>query len=753
MYLKSLELSGFKSFAKKTTLQFHTPISGIVGPNGSGKSNIAEAFRFVLGEQSFKSMRGKRGEDLIFNGGKSSPRANRANVKVVFDNSDRTLNIDFDEVSIERVVHRDGINNYIINGSEVRLREVIELLSGAHIGASGHHIISQGEADRILNANLRERRDMIEDALGLKIYKYKKEESERKLEKTEVNIKQVESLRREIAPHLKFLKKQVEKVEKAREMKQELKMLYHEYFKREEMYLERSKSDLEEKRKSPRAELAGLEKEAARAKETLARAAEKDSRGREIADTEGKLRLVRSEKDVSTREAGRLEGEISYLQKSIKKQKETKNQVEQKMVYLRDLEELRKTIDQFVSDAESKNDVSTIKSLIYKIRDLFKNFIESNRTKREEANVQDLENELSDLNNQKKEIDQKLQKQVSEESKLNQDYLRLKEEVEKGKDSSLEAERKMLQIMARQNELHSTLNSVKTTEEKLALEEADFKRELGEAGAILGREIADYKSVSLSAMEEARSEQLERRRYIERIKIRLEEAGSGAGEDITKEYQEAEDRDQFLGRELEDLSKSAASLKQLIMELEEKLNVEFKNGVEKINQEFQKFFELMFGGGRASLEVVREPIRARRQNIREALEDMDIEMEPEEKDDENPEGIDINISLPHKKIKGLVMLSGGERALTSIALIFAISQVNPPPFLILDETDAALDEANSRRYGDMIESLSKFSQLILVTHNRETMSRAGIIYGVTMGGDGLSRLLSIQFDEAVAVAK
>lgn len=99
------------------------------------------------------------------------------------------------------------------------------------------------------------------------------------------------------------------------------------------------------------------------------------------------------------------------------------------------------------------------------------------------------------------------------------------------------------------------------------------------------------------------------------------------------------------------------------------------------------------------------------------------------------------------------MLSGGERALTSIALLFAVSQVNPPPFLILDETDAALDESNSRKYGDMLENLSKVSQLIVVTHNRETMSRAGILYGITMGGDGVSKLLSIKFDEAVAIAK
>ena len=99
------------------------------------------------------------------------------------------------------------------------------------------------------------------------------------------------------------------------------------------------------------------------------------------------------------------------------------------------------------------------------------------------------------------------------------------------------------------------------------------------------------------------------------------------------------------------------------------------------------------------------------------------------------------------------MLSGGERALTSIALLFAMSQVNPPPFLVLDETDAALDEANSKKYGDMVENLSKYSQLIVITHNRETMSRAGIIYGITMGADAISKLLSIKFEEATLIAK
>ena len=131
----------------------------------------------------------------------------------------------------------------------------------------------------------------------------------------------------------------------------------------------------------------------------------------------------------------------------------------------------------------------------------------------------------------------------------------------------------------------------------------------------------------------------------------------------------------------------------------------------------------------------------------------EVETEAEETEKQVSEGIEIKVKLPNKRIRGLEVLSGGERALTSIALIFAMSQVNPPLFVILDETDAALDEANSRRYGDMIESLAKHSQLILITHNRETMSRAGILYGVTMGGDGVSKLLSVKFAEALQVAK
>jgi chromosome segregation protein len=191
--------------------------------------------------------------------------------------------------------------------------------------------------------------------------------------------------------------------------------------------------------------------------------------------------------------------------------------------------------------------------------------------------------------------------------------------------------------------------------------------------------------------------------------------------------------------------KSINSLRELIVDLKAKINVLFEEGINKINKEFQEFFALMFGGGTGNLLIVDEQKRKAKDAEEESIE--------EEEEAIKEQGIEINVSLPHKKVKELHALSGGERSLTSIALLFAMSQVNPPPFLVLDETDAALDESNSRKFGDMLEKLSKHSLLIVVTHNRETMSRAGVLYGVTIGADGASKLLSVKFDEATRIAK
>ncbi|PIR40249.1 MAG: hypothetical protein COV33_00840, partial [Candidatus Zambryskibacteria bacterium CG10_big_fil_rev_8_21_14_0_10_34_34] len=737
--LKSLEISGFKSFAKKTELHFKSRVTSIVGPNGSGKSNITEAFRFVLGEQSMKSMRGKRGEDLIWNGSTETARSNRSRVKLVFDNSKNIFDIDFDEVIIERVVNRDGSNEYYLNSSLVRLKDVIELLSEAHIGASGHHIISQGEADKILSANIKERREMIEDALGLKVYQYKREESQRKLLKTEENIKQVESLRREIAPHLRFLKKQVDKVERAEQLRLKLSKFYREYLKREKIYIEKSKKEIDNSKNPLTQKLEELDKLMEKAKEVLNTSRNKDQKNEELLNIENKIEKERQNKDSLYREIGKIEGEINANQKIIQKIETDRKSEDNKTVPLKEIEKLEKEISEF----------GEISKIIQRIRD----FIESHRIKSDDKNLSELVSLNNNLEEKKIDLEEKIEQSNVYLNKFSFEYQKIKESIEKEKDSGQEAERVMFKISSEQSEFRGQLNLLEVEIKRIKIIEEDWKREIQEGGVLLGTDILGFENEEILNFEEERAEQEQRRRELEKMKIRLEELGGGSSAEIIKEYKETIERDEFLEKELEDLKKSADSLEILIKELIEKLDIEFKEGIEKINKTFQEFFILMFDGGNAFLKIVKSE---KKRSIISELEDEIVlrssdEIQNEmgvEEQNKIETGIDIEVSLPRKRIRGLEMLSGGERALTSIALLFALSQVNPPPFIILDETDAALDEANSKKYGDMIESLSKVSQLILITHNRETMSRAGVIYGVTMGRDGSSRLLSIAFDEA-----
>lgn len=763
MYLTSLTINGFKSFAKKGELEFSTPITGIVGPNGSGKSNVAEAFRFVLGEQSIKSMRGKKGEDLIFNGSESISRMNRASVAIALQNAEihgkRVFPLDFDEITIERVVHRDGTNEYFINGGKTRLKDVQELLAQANIGPTGHHIISQGEADRILSASPRERREMIEDALGLKVFQFKKAESERKLKKTQENIAQVESLRREVAPHLKFLERQVKKIERSLELQNELKTVYAEYLRREDTYLAFHYDRLMLERDLPVNRLAALKHELEAAKAILA-TREKDEKREALIAIEGNMSAVRAKRQELTRAIGQLEGQILFLGRRIEDaQKKSETQEGTPIAF----STLKGAVDDIESGVESAVQSSDTKILVRMLRDVvttLRSFLKHAEKKSEEGDTREDVGEYESLQGDKHTKDEELSAITKEEEKYRTDYELLKNAIDSDASRTRETEHTMFGLMQEEREVSQALDRVDRELAHLERDRDDFKRELQEAVSLIGRDAALYYEFHVkdgegndvtqeSMVGEVRTTQHERRRNLEKMKIRLEELGMGANDDVLKEYKDVKERDEFLVREIADLTESVGKLDELIKDLAEKLNEQFVTGIEKIGTEFNTFFTLMFGGGSAKLNRVKPKIAKKNQD--EDLSQMgeDVSLEEEEVE----EGIELEVKLPNKKVSGLDMLSGGERALTSIALIFAMSQVNPPLFVILDETDAALDEANSRRYGDMISALAEKSQLILITHNRETMGRAGVLYGVTMAGDGVSKLLSVKFDEAVTVAK
>ncbi len=747
--LKAIEISGFKSFGKKAVISIDSPITGIVGPNGSGKSNVVEAIRFVLGEQSMKSLRGKGTSDLLFKGSKSSSASGKLKVAISFDNSKRRLSlasdvgknvsIDFDTVTVAREFYADGHSVYSIQGSEVRLKDVTDLLSSVHIGSSGHHIISQGEADRLLSATAKERRSMIDDALGLRVYEIRIRDAMRKHEKSKINIGETESARRELAPHLNFLRRQVEKLNEAEEARRELSRRYYHYEKS-------SEAILSAREESINTELFRVENElrSYRDVENTVPVQNTD----EIQSIKSVLDKISGEKsallrgrETLERQLGRTEGLIDALGKPQRSAPQRDEHITlPKKQFVEFCEEITSEIDAALET--SSGDFAAISQSLRALGEKVKTFLTNWRGKKEEPQV------IEDTSEELKEallLQQSLQTEIdantksvhllSEDEKLQLKALAEKEaELRSSEAEQYKARVEKTRLLGEKSKIeldreHILRDRMMMEEEKKIFEPfLVISLDGAESGPLLGKDTL-----------------ITERRALDRLRLKLEEVGGGSGGDIVKEYEDTKTRDEYLRKELIDLNESIESLLKLINELRDTVRAEFNKGIDKINIRFSEFFKLMFGGGNAFLSLVAE-----------LKKNTDTEEEEDEEESLLPKferGVNIHVDLPNKKVKELTMLSGGERSLVSIALLFAISQVNPPPFLVLDETDAALDEANSRRYGDMLEKLSSHTQLIVVTHNRETMSRAGTLYGVTMGSDAVSKLLSIEFTEAAKIAK
>ena len=223
MYVKRLEMQGFKSFADKTVLEFMPGITSVIGPNGSGKSNISDAIRWILGEQSIKSLRGAKTQDIIFAGTQNRKSLGFAEASLVFDNSDGALPIEYSEVTITRKIYRSGETGYYINKVQCRLKDIVELFMDTGIGRDGYSIIGQGKIDEILSNKSEDRRHIFEEAAGIVKYRARKEETEKKLEQTRLNLLRINDILTEIEGNLEPLQQQSEKAKKYLNLKEELK--------------------------------------------------------------------------------------------------------------------------------------------------------------------------------------------------------------------------------------------------------------------------------------------------------------------------------------------------------------------------------------------------------------------------------------------------------------------------------------------------------------------------------------------------
>ena len=223
MYLKSIEVQGFKSFANKIVFEFHNGITGIVGPNGSGKSNVADAVRWVLGEQKVKQLRSASMQDVIFSGTETRKPQGFAYVAITLDNSDHQLAIDYDEVTVSRRIYRSGESEYKINGSTCRLKDISELFYDTGIGKEGYSIIGQGQIDKILSGKPEERRELFDEAAGIVKFKRRKAIAQKKLEDEKQNLIRVSDILSELEKQVGPLARQSETAKKYLALREELK--------------------------------------------------------------------------------------------------------------------------------------------------------------------------------------------------------------------------------------------------------------------------------------------------------------------------------------------------------------------------------------------------------------------------------------------------------------------------------------------------------------------------------------------------
>ena len=328
MYLKSIEVQGFKSFANKITFEFHNGITGIVGPNGSGKSNVGDAVRWVLGEQSAKQLRGGNMQDVIFSGTETRKPLGFAYVAITLDNSDHKLPIDYQEVTIARRLYRSGESEYLLNGTSCRLKDVNELFYDTGIGKEGYSIIGQGQIDKILSGKPEERRELFDEAAGIVKFKRRKNTAIKKLEEEQQNLTRVNDILSELTRQLAPLEKQAETAKVYLKKKEALKQLdiqmflvemarIREQLKAVEEKYEIAQSDLEETCKSfdvTKTEYENLEKEL------------------EILETE--IQKSREQSTQKTLEKQNLENQIHLLQEQIHSAKQNETQYQERAVAL-----------------------------------------------------------------------------------------------------------------------------------------------------------------------------------------------------------------------------------------------------------------------------------------------------------------------------------------------------------------------------------------------------------------------------------
>jgi len=928
VFLKSLEIFGFKSFADRTKIEFSDGITALLGPNGCGKSNVVDSIKWVVGEQSARSLRAESMEDIIFNGTETRKPLSVAEVTITISNETGTLPLDVPEVAIKRRLYRSGESEYYINGKIAKLKEVRELFWDTGIGKSAYSVMEQGKIDQILSSKPEDRRYLFEEAAGITKHKVRVREAESKLDRTEENMRQIEVVLVEVKRSHDSLKHQAEKTVTFRALKDRIfeverdvyllrlrqfirdkdkrdaefaqKKLEREQIKSESEALAKSMAEsldfvndmegklvemqknlyglavekngvekhktliadrvreikskveqLELRSKSVKEKIAALHEEEEAKEDELSdyrtRLKETD---RHIEDFESSIKaaglalrnndeesakciegirkveaeiaahrvrldditeVIVQQLDSRLRETGysspdrtALESEIQALIERIKARLdgkatlladvkrsltyEGKNAADFVATVLKSAEDLVDTsrslselsekfsfyrkmtpafLDEFLSPegiitqkraidasiAQSGEKISAYKSTIDALGaenrelatkiDTYRHTLEDSRLAKaklqtqmsgaqdalavfrreiagQEATLRDQEaeiyaetrrlaeftEELEGIDSELAEIDAKGKKLAVEMDSLERGIaLKNSDLIQRKKDSARLSE-KMQAVQAELETVHLAI----------AQSETEIKNIRENFLEMYSRDLSEFEE----RMFELKSPVSELRDELTTLRNRLKDLGT-VNLMAPEEYKEVKERYDFLFGQMADLQKARDDLKQITDEIRNESAELFLETYNKIKKNFHNMFRRLFGGGRAELR----------------LSDPDYILES---------GIEILAQPPGKKLEAISLLSGGEKTLTAIALLFATYMVKPSPFCFLDEIDAALDEANVIRFVNLLREFSTMSQFIVITHNKKTVSGANALLGVTMEESGVTKAIAVRLE-------
>ncbi|MBR32942.1 MAG: hypothetical protein CMN77_16705 [Spirochaetaceae bacterium] len=919
MHVKRIRMVGFKSFADETVIEPGTGITAVVGPNGCGKSNIVDAVRWVLGEKSGRALRGKNMEDVIFLGSEKRKQAGMAEVEIAFDNLDRSLSVDQDEVSIGRRLYLNSASEYILNGKRTTRKEIERVLMDTGIGKTAYSIMEQGRMSEILRASPEDRRLLFDEAAGISRFKAERQETLKRLDDTEQNLlrlgdilkekeRELENLERQARKTRQYLKlkehldkhdkniryikisdnqsrqKSIEeklqklaekkqsildRIEKSESEAQELEVQnqddlekrhaldrqYHqtlsviesleknqdrvaqeiqervrqkdqiqERLNAEDKFLKASRKKLEQSMQLEldlSSEIENLTKKSAELQKTVEDLENQvqESQKKEEANVSEGAQIEKDQKAVMDQLRALTEQLINDLEarkKDIESAEKSRKALSDEM--LSRIQEGKATVDELIADLKATEApdelqkkkagwIAQIQSLSFSA--LLKDFDQYQKL---DAEFRSLFFGESGLISRKEELDQKMNSFNQRKVEINQENQKLQQQrkqnlvrIEKEKnrrvelelqirdyqarkDSSQEArdqlENQIEQSSARLNYLSDEIKSVETLVNKLNEEQKQQKEELErnnketrEKASMLESmqkniekvrnriaELRDRTRKDRDSIERLLPEISREERAQENINVALqtleeelyndfqmspgeleEQCGSrrlnkdneqsefrrikgeiqGLGQFnalAIDEYARCEEGLNELLKQKQDIEEARKNILAILQDIDENSRALFRDTFERIQNNFTEVFQTLFGGGNASLTLTDE-------------------------NDPMNSGVSIMVQPPGKKNSSITLLSGGEQNMTAIALMFATYLVRPSPFCLLDEIDAPLDDNNVHRFLKMLASFAPRSQFLVITHNKLTMEKASAIFGVTQEEPGVTRIVSVRFQE------